>query len=318
MAVIGNSVADAVQWLQQSVVALPTETVYGLAGNALDPLRVAQIFEAKQRPYFDPLILHIHQLEQLHDLITAFPEPLKQLADAFWPGPLTLLLPRTNHVPDLTCSGLSHAAFRMPSHPLTLQVLQEFGKPLAAPSANPFGYVSPTTAQHVQQQLGSRIPYILDGGPCTIGLESTIVGLSGDQVTVYRLGGLAIEAIEQLVGPVVLHINESSDPRAPGQLLSHYAPRKPLFTGDIDLLLEQYRDQQPLILRYQHLQPNYPSHLQWIMSPDGSETTAAARLFDLLRQADAHSAPLILAEAAPSMGLGRAINDRLKRAAFRG
>ncbi len=314
MAKIGSSLHEAAAFLQHTVVAIPTETVYGLAGNALDPMRVAEIFKVKNRPFFDPLIVHVASYAQLSTLITDFPEPLKKLADAFWPGPLTLLLPRSGIVPDITCSGLPEAAFRMPAHPLVQELLSLLDFPLAAPSANPFGYVSPTKAEHVQAQLGALIPYILDGGPCRVGLESTIVGLIARKPTIFRLGGLSQEAIEQMIGPVDVQINQSSDPRAPGMLKSHYSPRKPMLTGNLDLLLQRYADDNPVLLVFHEYRSDFPRERQLQLSIDGSDSSAAARLFDILRQADDFPANRILAEYAPEFGLGKAINDRLRRA----
>lgn len=317
MAEIGNDIQRAAHFLKRSVVAIPTETVYGLAGNALDSERVAEIFAVKKRPFFDPLILHVHSIAALEPLILDFPEPLQKLADTFWPGPLTLLLPRKSIVPDLTCSGLTEAAFRVPNHPLTLQLLAETGFPLAAPSANPFGYVSPTTAQHVNDQLGMEIPYILDGGPCTVGLESTIVGLEDGIPTVFRLGGLSIDEIQSVIGEIKVRVNQSSDPRAPGMLKSHYAPLKPLLFGDVSSLFDQYEKEFPILILFDQFFPNFPIERQLLLSEIGSVVEAAANLFSVLRQADKLPGKLILAEAVPSVGLGIAINDRLKRAAFR-
>ncbi len=317
MAEIGNDIQQAAHFLKFSVVAIPTETVYGLAGNALDPNRVAEIFAVKKRPFFDPLILHVHSIAALEPLISDFPIILRKLAETFWPGPLTLLLPRKSVVPDLTCSGLPEAAFRIPNHPLTLQLLAETGFPLAAPSANPFGYVSPTNAQHVNDQLGLEIPYILDGGPCTVGLESTIVGLEDGIPTVFRLGGLSIDEIQSVIGEVKARVNQSSDPRAPGMLKSHYAPLKPLLVGDISSLFDQYEKEFPILVLFDQFIPNYPIERQLLLSKNGSVVEAAANLFSVLRQADKLPGELILAEAVPAVGLGIAINDRLKRAAFR-
>ncbi|MFZ4635519.1 MAG: L-threonylcarbamoyladenylate synthase, partial [Saprospiraceae bacterium] len=187
---IGSDLSRAVHLLNDGyLVGIPTETVYGLAGNALNPAAVASIFEAKNRPSFDPLIVHISDATELTRYALTLPEAARRLASLFWPGPLTLLLPRRAVIPDLVTSGLDRVALRVPAHEMALQLLQALDFPLAAPSANPFGYVSPTTAQHVVDQLGGRIPYVLDGGACAVGLESTIVGFEADGVVVYRLGG---------------------------------------------------------------------------------------------------------------------------------
>ena len=236
MAEIGVDIEQAAAFLRLGkLVAIPTETVYGLAGNALDVKAVSSIFQTKNRPSFDPLILHVASLEQVSPFVSEFPEKLKRLAEAFWPGPLTVLLPRKASVPDLVTSGLDRVAVRVPNHPLTLALLAQLDFPLAAPSANPFGYISPTQAAHVAAQLGLQIPYILDGGACAVGLESTIVGMEGEQVVIYRLGGLELSEIESLVGQVTVQAPSTSTPSAPGQLASHYAPRKPIFLGKMGL-----------------------------------------------------------------------------------
>jgi len=238
---VGKAIDVAASYLRKGqLVGIPTETVYGLAGNALDVPTLSLIFETKNRPTFDPLILHSASLERVMPYISSFPAPLKTLAEKFWPGPLTLLLPKAAEVPDLLTSGLDRVAVRVPSHPFTLSLLQTLEFPLAAPSANPFGYISPTQAQHVYAQLGDKIPYILDGGSCEVGIESTIVGMVGDQVVIYRLGGQEVNEIEKWVGPVQVQAHSSSQPNAPGQLESHYAPRKPFFLGHLSDLIAQH------------------------------------------------------------------------------
>lgn len=229
MAQIGQEIGRAKAFLEAgNVVGIPTETVYGLAGNALNSDAVLKIFRVKNRPQFDPLIVHTDSLAKVETFVTAIPEPARQLADACWPGPLTLLLPKRDAIPDLVTAGLPTVAVRVPNHPLTLALLRSLAFPLAAPSANPFGYISPTTAAHVADQLGDRVPYILDGGPADVGLESTIIGFENGQTIVFRLGGLALELIERLIGPVSVRTHSTSNPKAPGMLSSHYAPRKPL------------------------------------------------------------------------------------------
>lgn len=315
MAMIGTSIQEAAQFLQNDVVGIPTETVYGLAGNAYNPALVARIFEVKQRPTFDPLIVHTSSIERIAEFAAAIPEALRPLAEKFWPGPLTLLLERKSIIPDLVTSGLPHVAVRIPNHPLTLQLLAQLDFPLAAPSANPFGYVSPTSAKHVNDQLGDKIPYILDGGACGVGLESTIVGLVENEITVFRLGGLSLEAIEEVCGKVQLR-QHSSNPQAPGMLDAHYSPKKKLLLGDIAELLQIHRGNTPVLLRFSSLISDYPEALQLVLSPQASVAEAAIHLFEYLRLADQFPSPLILAELVPDTGLGRAINDRLKRASF--
>jgi L-threonylcarbamoyladenylate synthase len=318
MAEIGVDIERAAAFLRQGkLVAIPTETVYGLAGNALDLKSVSSIFETKNRPSFDPLILHVASLEQLSPFVSEFPEKLKQLAEAFWPGPLTVLLPRKASVPDLVTSGLGRVAVRVPNHPLTLALLAQLDFPLAAPSANPFGYISPTQAAHVAAQLGLQIPYILDGGACAVGLESTIVGMEGEQVVIYRLGGLELSEIESLVGQVTVQVHSTSNPSAPGQLASHYAPRKPIFLGNLTELVPQLIQQEKKVgvLSFSSHFPSLPADRQVILSATQDLKEAAQRLFMAMRLLDEGEAELIVAELVPEIGLGRAINDRLKRAA---
>lgn len=318
MAQVGTDILQAASYLKQGqLVAIPTETVYGLAGNALDVKAVSSIFETKNRPSFDPLILHAASLEQVKPFVSSFPEKLKRLAEAFWPGPLTVLLPRQARVPDLVTSGLDRVAVRVPNHLLTLALLEQLDFPLAAPSANPFGYISPTQAAHVDAQLGGQIPYILDGGPCVVGLESTIVGMEGEQVIIYRLGGLDLSKIESLVGPVTVQAHSTSNPSAPGQLASHYAPRKPLLVGELNELVPKWIQEGKAfgVLSFSTHFSALPSDRQFVLSPSQDLKEAAQRLFMGMRLLDESEAAVILAEFVPEIGLGRAINDRLKRAA---
>ena len=318
MAEVGVDIERAAAFLRKGqLVAIPTETVYGLAGNALDVKSVSSIFETKNRPSFDPLILHVASLEQVSPFVSEFPEKLKRLAEAFWPGPLTVLLPRKASIPDLVTSGLDRVAVRVPNHPLTLALLAQLDFPLAAPSANPFGYISPTQAAHVAAQLGSQVPYILDGGACAVGLESTIVGMEGEQVVIYRLGGLELSEIESLVGQVTVQAHSTSNPSAPGQLASHYAPRKPIFLGNLTELVPQLIQQGKEfgVLSFSTHFPSLPADRQVVLSATQDLKEAAQRLFMAMRLLDESQAELIVAEFVPEIGLGRAINDRLKRAA---
>jgi L-threonylcarbamoyladenylate synthase len=307
----------AKQFLESGkLVAIPTETVYGLAGNALDPLAVAAIFDTKNRPSFDPLIIHVASTQAVAQYILEFPKALHKLAEKFWPGPLTLLLPKAPLIPDLVTSGLDRVAIRVPNHPLTLELLRTLDFPLAAPSANPFGYISPTTPAHVNAQLGELIPMILDGGPSAVGLESTIIGMEGDEIIVYRLGGLEIDLIEEVVGKVQLQDHSSSNPQAPGLLESHYAPTKPFILGDLNKLIPYYASQGKYfgVLSFQDFSEEVASEKQIILSKVGNLKEAAANLFAAMRSLDGMNIDFILAELAPDHGLGKAINDRLKRA----
>jgi L-threonylcarbamoyladenylate synthase len=312
---IGTNIQIAKQHLQQGrVVGIPTETVYGLAANALDPDAVLTIFQVKNRPAFDPLIVHTDSVEKVRSLVTQLPPVAEQLAQAFWPGPLTLLLPKRDHVPDLTTSGLPRVAVRIPNHSLTLGLLEQLAFPLAAPSANPFGYISPTTAQHVAQQLGGQVPYVLDGGPCGVGLESTIVGFEADNVpTIYRLGGLALEAIETIVGsPVRVRSHSTSNPAAPGMLSSHYAPRKPVGEWQPGKFISDPSQVGALV--FDTYLPGIPETNQRCLSPTGNLTEAARNLFRYLRELDTLPVAQLYVQYVPAEGLGRAINDRLRRA----
>lgn len=315
MALIGKDIIKAKELLQNAhLVAIPTETVYGLGANALDNAAVLKVYEAKQRPFFDPLIIHVSGISEAEKYATLTDARLQKLAKKFWPGPLTLLLTKKNIVPDLVTSGLPQVAVRVPNHQLTLELLKQLNFPLAAPSANPFGYVSPTEPGHVNRQLGDKIDYILDGGKCEVGIESTIVGIEGEQVCVYRLGGLAIEEIEKEVGTVSLRINNSSDPKAPGQLKNHYAPNKPLYVGDLDQLAQKFELQKVAAICYGKTQINRSNVTLFNLSTQENLDQAALNLFSYLRQAGEQDFDVIIAQTLPNKGLGRAINDRLRRA----
>ncbi len=313
-AVIGTSPSRAADWLRKgNLVGIPTETVYGLAGNALDADAVVHIFETKGRPRFDPLIVHFPSWEKALTYVKDVPPDAEELARKFWPGPLTLLLPRKDIIPDIVTSGLDRVGIRCPDHPLTHELLNSLPFPLAAPSANLFGYVSPTTAEHVRHQLGRKIPYILDGGPSRIGIESTIVGWEEERPVVYRLGGIAVEEVESVTGPLTVMAHSNSHPQAPGQLARHYAPAKPFYLGTIDQLLAEKGLKRPGILSFQQAYDGYPDAL--VLSRTGDIHEAARNLFSHLRDLDHRDIDGVVAEPVPDKGLGRAINDRLKRAA---
>jgi L-threonylcarbamoyladenylate synthase len=313
MAEIGIDGKKAAALLQAGeLVAIPTETVYGLAGNALNMEAVTNIFLVKNRPAFDPLIIHIPDASAATHYAEDIPEKALHLAEKFWPGPLTLLLEKKKLIPDLVTSGLDRVGIRCPNHPLTLDLLKNISFPLAAPSANPFGYVSPTTAAHVNDQLGGKIPYILDGGTCDVGIESTIVGFENDIPVIYRLGGLSIENIERVTGKVKVTAHSTSNPTAPGQLKSHYAPDKKVLIGDLDILQREYQRHSYGILSFKK---EYDSSYQYVLSPSGSLEEAARNFFTALRMLDKMPIDTILTEFVPDLGLGRAINDRLRRAA---
>lgn len=315
MAEIGVDIEKAKRFLDGGdLIGLPTETVYGLAGNAFNEAAVLKIFRTKNRPSFDPLIAHTDSLEKVRTFVKDIPHIALDLADAFWPGPLTLLLPKKKKVPLLLTSGLKTVAVRIPDHPMTLDLLQKLEYPLAAPSANPFGYVSPTTAQHVQDQLGGAIPYILDGGPCRVGIESTIIGFENNKPVVYRLGGKRVEEIEKLIGTVRIRTNMSSDPTAPGMLKSHYSPTKRLVMGNLPELIQKLNPLKVAVISFSTDYPQVPRENLYILSKTGDIDEAAANLFSALRKMDKTNTNCIVAEFVPEEGLGKAINDRLTRA----
>lgn len=316
MAEIGKDIVKAKKLLEQGeLVGIPTETVYGLAGNALDENVVVKIFKVKDRPSFDPLIVHVANIAQARQLVESFPDKAEKLATQFWPGPVTFLLKKKGVIPDLVTSGMDTVGIRCPDHPFTQFLLQSLSFPLAAPSANPFGYVSPTQPEHVNAQLGDRIKYILDGGECRVGIESTIIGFESEIPTIFRLGGLSIEDIEKTIGPVDLQLNTSSDPKAPGQLKSHYSPRKKVAWGVLSELVVRYSSQKIGVLAFRNKVNGIELDNQMVLSPTGNLEEAAKNLFGNLRELDKKNIDIILAEAVPDIGLGKAINDRLNRAA---
>lgn len=290
------------------LVAFPTETVYGLGADATNDLAVADIFAAKNRPAINPLIVHVSGVAMAEKL-AIFDRRARQLAERYWPGPLTFVLPRREDSPVslLATAGLDTLAVRMPNHPVATALLQAFGGPIAAPSANPSGRLSPTAAHHVAETLGGKIAAILDGGPTPIGLESTVIDLSGPKPLLLRPGGLAVEDIEVLTGPLGSP-SPTDGPRSPGMLASHYAPRLPLRLGASNV------GPQEALLAFGAGTPA-GAHSTLNLSTGSDLKEAAANLFAHLRRLDASGARAIAVMAIPEKGLGRAINDRLRRAA---
>lgn len=286
------------------LLALPTETVYGLAADATNGGAVARIFDAKGRPTFNPLIVHVASLDAAEALV-AVNAKARLLAEAFWPGPLTLVLPSRGLVADLVSGGLDTLAVRVPAHPVARAVLEAFGGPVAAPSANPSGQISPTLAAHVVAGLGGAVDAILDGGACGIGLESTILAPSDQGVRLLREGGVSREDVEAIVGPVVADLTPGRV-EAPGQMERHYAPRTQVIMGGAPAPGD-------VVIGFG------PAHGEFSLSEKGDLCEAAARLFATLHAADAlaveRGAQVIRVADVPDIGLGRAINDRLRRAA---
>jgi L-threonylcarbamoyladenylate synthase len=307
--------ARAVTLLREGeVVALPTETVYGLAADALNPIAVAKIFEAKERPRFDPLIVHLPDrdwLEQVADLEGQGRPLIKTLADTFWPGPLTIVLSKREIVPEIVTAGLDTVAVRISAHPVFAEVIREFGGPLAAPSANRFGRISPTAAAHVLEELEGRIPLIVDGGPTAHGLESTIVTLRNERIAVLRRGPITEKQLAKF-GDVFV-AGATQHPEAPGQLPSHYAPRTPLIlVADAASFVPAAGKRCGLLSWKSGDAPSFAEIRR--LSETQDLTEAAANLFRCLRELDNLHLDLIVAEKLPEHGLGTAINDRLSRA----
>lgn len=293
------------------LVAFPTETVYGLGADALNKKAVSKIFEVKKRPYFDPIIVHIHKFEELKRLTKKIDERVKLLAQKFWPGALTFVLPKSKIIPYIVTAGLDTVAIRMPSHPIALKLIQKSNTPIAAPSANLFGYLSPTTAQHVAKQLGEKIDLIIDGGKCTIGIESTVLTLKPIP-TILRVGGIPLEEIEELVGKLNLK-KIATRPSSPGQLPYHYSPTTPL------KIYKKEKFTLPKSLKSGLLafkSPPKDSHFKVveILSPSGDLSEAASNFFSLLHKLDEAKLDIIYVEPVPEKGLGRAIMERIRKA----
>ncbi len=318
MAKISRDVSEAIEHLKNGeIIGLPTETVYGLAGNAYDVNVVLKIFEAKKRPSFDPLIVHTDSVDKVREFVSEFPSGALEFGYQNWPGPVTLVLPKSSLIPDIVTSGLDTVAVRIPNHPMTLDVLANLDFPVAAPSANPFGYVSPTTAHHVNDSMAAIIPFILDGGPTTIGIESTIIDFSTQIPTILRLGGMSVEDIQLQTGDVRIKLHQGSNPNAPGMLDSHYAPRKPLIIGNISDMVEHHSDKKIGIISWRDRITGINPAYQFILSPTGDFMEASKNLFAVLRKLDSMDVDIIIAELLPDEFLGRAINDRLRRASQR-
>ena len=316
MATIGTDVEQAAHLLRNGeLVSIPTETVYGLAGNAFSEPAILKIFNAKNRPFSDPLIVHTHSVAEIEKLAVEIPELARQLFETFSPGPLTILLSRSSLIPDRVTNGSPLVAVRIPDHPLTLQLLRLLDFPLAAPSANLFGALSPTLPTHVNQSLGDKIPYILDGGPCTIGLESTIIQIVNQHsIKVLRQGGVAEESL--LAFAKLVEDEKTENQVVPGSMLSHYAPNKPIYILDKTFDPALFPQGKTGFLGFSKTDSRFPTENQILLSPAGDLNEAARNLFASLHQMDAKSeVEVIVAENFPNEGVGKAINDRLRRAA---
>ena len=309
----------AVELLRKGeIVALPTETVYGLAADALNAIAVAKIFEAKERPHFDPLIVHLPDrawLAKVADLPAQDRQLILKLADKFWPGPFTMVLPKRQIIPEIVTAGLDTVAVRVSAHPVFSEIIREFGKPLAAPSANRFGGVSPTAAQHVLDDLQDRITLIIEGGPTAHGIESTIVAIRDGKIDILRRGPITAEQLSELAKIDVVAAGEKVS--VPGQLPAHYAPKTRLRLTVDAKSFSTDKDQRVGLLAWNPVKPGRNFAAVRCLSERQDLREAAANLFRCLRELDALDLDVILAERVPSQGLGAAIMDRLRRGAHR-
>ena len=317
MSIISKDIQKAITLLtNDELVAIPTETVYGLAGNIFSEKAIKSIFSTKKRPFFNPLIVHIPSVDSLKDIVIHVPEKAKLLAAAFWPGSMTLVLKKSNKIPDIITAGKDTVAVRVPNHPLTLELLRQLPFPLAAPSANPFGSISPTKPEHVERYFKDDIQQVLDGGSCTNGIESTIIGFENEEPIIYRLGALALEDIEAVVGKINIKNKEEVSPDAPGMLARHYAPSTRTFL--VDNVADEVKKHQGkkigILVFNQSL--NDASLTEILLSEKGSMQEAASKLYDSLHELDHQKLDVIITERFPDNGLGKSINDRLQRATF--
>ncbi|TAF46520.1 MAG: threonylcarbamoyl-AMP synthase [Sphingobacteriales bacterium] len=297
----------------QGIVAIPTETVYGLAGNIYSKTAIKNIFETKQRPFYNPLIVHISSLQKLDEVAVNIPEVAYKLANVFWPGPLTLVLDKNKNIPLLVTGGKNTVAVRIPNHPIALALLNQLDYPLAAPSANLFGQLSPTSAAHVLASFKTHCPLVLDGGICQSGVESTIVGFESGKAIIYRLGAIAQEAIEAVIGILETKTLDNAAPQAPGMLSKHYAPRtKLILSNNISDSIGKYSDLKIGLLLFKNYKGYSIAH-QEVLSANGNLTQAASNLYAALHRLDNCGLDVIIAERMPNDGLGCTINDRLER-----
>lgn len=309
------------------VVGIPTETVYGLAANAYDPEAVKRIFEAKGRPQDNPLIVHIADFEQIYSIAAEVPEQAKALADAYWPGPMTIILPKQDSIPLVTSGGLYTVGIRFPSHPIAQQIIRAAGVPLAAPSANTSGRPSTTTAQHVMEDLNGKIAAIIDGGPCTVGVESTVISLCGDKPRLLRPGGISLEQLEAVLGEVVVDkalkqkIDDSEKVSAPGMKYRHYAPKAPVTVifGEPEASAQHIFAQlgeNSGVLCFDDCADMFRGHaVVETFGRSDDEAEQAREVFDALRRFDNTSVSEIYAQCPPSTGIGLAVANRIKKAA---
>ena len=314
---ISKNIDFAVELLNsEQVIGFPTETVYGLAGNIYSEKAINSIFEIKQRPRINPLIVHIPKIEDLKNIASEIPENALKLAAAFWPGPLTLLLKKKNTIPDYITAGKNTVAVRIPNHAVALSILNAIDFPLAAPSANPFGSISPTTAQHVADFFPNQIDNVVDGGACQNGIESTIVGFENEKVIVYRFGAISIEDIEKIVGKTHKFIHDNNTPVAPGMMKKHYAPKTNFLVIDnIENEIKKYQNLKIGIISFNKSYVSKNIKSLEILSLKSDFKEASRKLYAAMHKLDHQNLDLIIAEIFPDYDLGKSINDRLSRAA---
>ena len=313
---ISKNIQLAVNLLNnEEIIGFPTETVYGLAGNIFSEKAVNSIFEVKQRPKTNPLIVHIAKIKDLDKIAQNIPENALKLANAFWPGPMTLLLQKKSVIPKYITAGKDLVAVRIPNHAMALEILNAIDFPLAAPSANPFGMISPTTAKHVAEFFPNNIKAVFDGGDCENGIESTIVGFDNEKVIIYRLGAISTENIEKIVGKTTQHTNDNYSPVAPGMLKKHYAPKTNfILTDKIGVEIEKNNHLRIGILTFDK---NYDSSAivsKEILSITSNFNEASKKLYAAMHRLDKKNLDLIIAKRFPDYDLGKSINDRLTRA----
>ena len=294
------------------LVAIPTETVYGLGADAFNTEAVAKIFEAKKRPFFDPLIVHIADRDMLDKIAFVEGEKAEKMIKRFWPGPVTMIFKRKECVPDIITSGLETVAVRMPSNKYALEIIKNSTGAVAAPSANPFGYLSPTTAEHVADQLGTSVDYVVDGGKCMVGVESTIIDMTRDIPMVLRPGGLDPALIREEIGEIEIFNRSTVNPTAPGQLPNHYAPRVPLFIVEDFESVKDIKNKAALLLSSSDTDITFDK--VEILSESGNLIEAASNLFESLHNLDKSGVDAIYVKRVADEGIGRAINDRLYKA----
>ena len=311
---IGKNIDFAKDKLDKGgLVAIPTETVYGLGGNALNLESIDKIFNLKNRPSNDPLICHTNSISKIEKYVNEIPDEAYKLAEKFWPGPITLIFEKNDIIPNKTTSNLNTVGFRIPNKEITLDLLNNLDYPLSAPSANKFGYISPTRTEHILKNFNQGIDYILDGGKCELGIESTIIGFENKNTIVYRLGSLVVEDIEKCIGDITIYSNEES---FPGSFKSHYSPSKKLYLGDINMLIEKFKNKRVGILCFDKYYEFIKEENQILLSKNSSLLEASKNLYSSLYELDnMKNIDIILSSLVEDTLIGRTINNRLIKSA---